>query len=257
MNFVIQFFYLVLYQPLLNILVLFYTYIAGHDFGLAVIFLTIIIRFILHPVSMKGLRSQKALTNLQPKIKAIQEKHKNDLPAQNKATMELYRQEGVSPFSGCLPLLLQLPIIIALYQVFLKGLEPAVLQANLYSFIPNPGQISETFLRIFSLQQSAFVIAVALLAGVAQFFQSKMAGPPKTGKSTRPSSPDVASLMQKQTLYIFPLITVFVIWKFGSIIGIYWLVSTLFSIGEQYLVNQRTKKLISPQKYGRKNSKTS
>ena len=99
----IQFFNLVLYQPLLNALILLYNFLPGNDFGLAVIVLTIIIRLILHPTSVKAIKSQKALSLLQPKLKEIQRKYKNDRAKLARATMELYQKEKISPFSGCLP----------------------------------------------------------------------------------------------------------------------------------------------------------
>jgi len=239
MNFLLQLYNLILFQPLLNGLVLLYVFVSGRDLGIAVIILTLIIRIILHPVSLKGMKSQKALSTLQPKIKDIQEKFKNDRQQQSVAMMELYRKEKISPASGCLPLLLQLPIIIALYQVFLHGFDSQFLASNLYSFVPNPGAIGTTFLGVFNLQDKIFVLALAVSAGLAQYWQTKIAGSfaagPGVGKG------DIASMMQKQMLYIFPVLTVFIIYRIGGLIGVYWLFSTLISVGEQYLVNYRLK----------------
>lgn len=234
MNFLLQLYQVILFQPLLNGLVLLYVFLPGHDLGVAVIILTLLIRLILHPISVKGLKSQKALSYLQPKIKEIQEKFKGDRAKQSSAMMELYRKEKISPASGCLPLLLQLPIIIALYQVFLKGLDSQFLANNLYSFVPNPGIISPTFLGIFDLQNKIFVLVIAILAGLAQFWQAKISGS-IAGNSS--AGGDIASMLQKQMLYIFPILTVFIIYKIGGLIGVYWLFSTLISVGEQYLVN--------------------
>lgn len=228
----IQFFNLILYQPLLNALILLYTYLPGHDFGLAVIVLTVIIKLILHPSSIQAIRNQKALARLQPKIKELQKKFKSDKQTQAKATMELYKKEKISPFSGCLPLLLQLPILIALYQVFLRGLKPEVLVASLYSFVPPPAVINPTLLGIVNLAQPNFILA--LVAGIFQFIHSKISfGKQKTKKG------EFSAMMQSQMLYFFPIFTVFIVWKLGSIIGLYWIVSTLFSIGEQFLVNKK------------------
>lgn len=238
MNILIQFFNVVLYQPLLNALILLYTYLPGHDFGIAVVVLTLIIKVLLHPIALKGFRSQKALSSLQPKIKGVQNKFKNDRQQQSKALMELYQKEKISPLSGCLPLLLQLPIIIALYQVFLRGLKPEALKASLYSFVPNPGTIAPTFLGIFNLEAKSFILVLAILAGIAQFFQTKLAAPKTRGKP-QTKQKDFSSMLQNQMLYFFPLLTVFIIWKFGAIIGLYWLCSTLFSIAEQVIINKK------------------
>jgi len=234
MGALISFFNIVLYQPLLNGLILLYTYLPGQDFGVAVIVFTLLIKLILHPSSLHAIRSQKAMAKIPPKVKEIQKKYKGDRQKQAQATMELYKKEKISPFSGCLPLLLQLPILIALYQVFLKGLKPESLTASLYSFVPNPGEIVPVLLGIVNLSQPNLLLA--LLAGILQFFQSKISvGRQKTKKG------DFSSMMQNQMLYFFPIFTVFIVWKLGSIIGLYWIVSTLFSIGEQYMVKSKAK----------------
>ncbi len=114
-------FNLILYQPLLNFLILLYIYLPGHDFGVSVIVLTVVVKLILSPTSIKALRSQKKMAEIQPRLSEIQEKYKEDKEKQSRATMELYKEAKVNPFSGCFPLLIQLPILIALYQVFLGG----------------------------------------------------------------------------------------------------------------------------------------
>lgn len=244
MNFLIQFYHLILLQPLLNGLVLLYVFLPGRDLGVAVIAITLIIRLLLHPLAIKGLRSQKKMAVLQPKMKEIQEKFKADKTQQSKAMMDLYRQEKINPLSGCLPLLLQLPIIIALYQVFSQGLATDFLAANLYSFTPNPGEMNQIFLGVFNLYNKTFVLVVAVLAGLAQFWQAKTSGS-FGNASAGGSKNDFAGLMQKQILYVFPIITLIFIYRLGGVIGIYWLFSTLFSVGEQYLVGQT-----SPRKRG-------
>ena len=220
----------ILSQPLLNILIIFYIYIPGHDLGIAVILLTLLIKLILFPVSIKSVRSQKALNKIQPKMKEIQDKYKNDKPKQSQAMMELYKTEKINPLSGCLPLLLQLPILIALYKVFLDGLNLEVLQTSLYSFVAQPEMINTMFLGILDLAKPNLILA--LLTGVLQFFQSKLSLP-KTKEKT-----GMAAMMQTQMIYFFPIITVFIVWRLGAIIGLYWLTSILFSIGEHYLIKR-------------------
>ena len=224
----------ILYKPLLNGLILLYQYIPGHDFGIAVIVLTLIIRLVLHPSSIRGVRSQRALTKLQPKIQEIQKEYKDDKNKQTKLLMELYQKEKINPFSGCLPMLLQLPVLIALYQVFLRGLTPESLNGSLYAFVNNPGLINFSFLGIITLTNPN--IFLALLAGVLQFYQLKISTAPKQNAQTKGS--DFSKTMQSQMIYFFPLFTVYIIWQFGSIIGLYWTVSILFSIAEQYIVKR-------------------
>ncbi len=236
MNILSAAFHTILYQPLLNALILLYVYFPGQDFGVAVIILTLLIKIILFPGTVKSIRSQRALSELQPKMKEIQEKYKTDKQAQSRAMMELYKTEKINPLSGCLPLLLQLPILIALYQVFLKGLTPEVLGASLYAFTPNPGEINMVFLGILNLAKSN--IFLAFLAGALQFLQMKIASPAKKPSQKKG---DFSAMFQNQMIFIFPIITVFIVWKLGSLIGLYWAASALFSIIEHYFVLKEKK----------------
>src|SRR3989338_3874182 len=117
-----NFFTTIFYQPLWNALVWFYNILPGHDIGLAIILLTIVIKIILFPFTLQSLRSQKAMQTLQPKLDALKQQYKDDKEGQAKAMMELYKTEKVSPFSSCLPLLIQLPFLFALYRVLQNGL---------------------------------------------------------------------------------------------------------------------------------------
>src|SRR3990167_8329473 len=160
-----------LYQPLFNALILIYLYLPGHDFGIAVIALTVLIKLVFYPLGAQAIRSQKSLALLQPKMKEIQEKFKNNKEQQSRAMLDLYKKKKINPFSSFLPLIIQLPILIGLYQVFWKGFGEAQLKF-LYSFVPNPGQIDTTFLGMIDLAQASIILAI--ITGIAQFFQSKM-----------------------------------------------------------------------------------
>ncbi|MFH1714245.1 MAG: YidC/Oxa1 family membrane protein insertase [Candidatus Nealsonbacteria bacterium] len=236
MEFFILVFNTILYKPLFNALVLIYQYLPGKDFGIAVILLTLMIRFLLYPLMVKSIRSQKELAELQPKIQEIQKKYKDDKEKQTKETMELYRKEKINPFGGCLPFLLQLPILIALYRVFWSGMKPESMQ-KLYSFVPNPGVIDPTFLGFINLGESNFIIAG--LAGVAQFFQSKTMLPKTKGQSKEGQMSQFSNMMQKQMLYFFPIITVVILLNLPSAIGIYWIVTALFSVWQQQIIMKK------------------
>ena len=164
-------FNITLYKPLFNALILLYEYFPGHDFGLAVIVLTLIIRVLLYPLSVYSLKNQTIMAKIQPQIKEIQKKYKNSVE-QSKALMALYKKEKINPFSGILPLFVQLPVFIALYSVFLKGLNPKVISTTLYSFVPFPGAIRPTFFGLLDLSKGS--LPLAILAGVLQYIQTKM-----------------------------------------------------------------------------------
>jgi len=228
-NFFIQIFNTIFYRPLLNLLILFY--FGAKDFGVAITLLTVLIRILFYPLTTKSLKSQKTLEGFQEKTKEIQEKYRDNKERQAKEMMELYRREKINPFSGFLPILIQFPILIALYQVFRKGLQNEEM-ANLYSLIPKPGQINPFFLKFLDLTKPYLILAI--LAGIFQFFQTKMAIP-KT-KKTKTQLGQFSDLIQKQTLYFIPIFTVLLLWKLPAAISLYWLTTTIFSIIQQYLI---------------------
>ncbi len=222
----------VLYRPIFNILVLIYNYLPGNDFGIAIIVLTLVIRLVLYPSSVKAIRSQKAIRAIQPKIKEIQEKHKDDKEKQAKETMKLYKKEQVNPFSGCLPILIQLPILIALFRV-LKGGLGAEQFSNLYNFVSIPRHINPSFLGLIDLTESN--IFIALFAGVFQFIQTKMITP-KFKKKSQTQKSGFGQIMQKQMVYFFPVLTVIILLRLPSAIGLYWVTSSLFAVIQQYII---------------------
>lgn len=224
MGSLIDIFNTIFYQPLLQALILLYKYLPGHDFGIAVIVLTAIIKVVLYPLGAKSIKSQKALQDLQPKIKEIQNRLKDDKARQTKEVMELYKKEKINPFSGFLLLLVQLPILFALFKVFGKGLE-------------SMGEIDTTFLGLINLADKSAVLV--LLAGAAQFWQAKTAAP--IPAKAPAGKPDFSGMMQKQMLYFFPLFTIFILWNMPSAIALYWLATTFFTIGQQYITLKKKK----------------
>ena len=223
----------ILYRPILNALVFLYNIIPGHDFGIAIIVLTILIRIILYPLSYKSIKSRQALSVLQPKIKEIQKKYKNK-EEQSRELMKLYKEHNVSPFSGCLPLLVQFPILIALYQVLINVLKPESLSA-LYSFVKNPGIINALSLGVLDLSKKSPVLAI--LAGVSQFFYSKLTmkfSSPTPQINAKKGALDIQKIMGRQMVYFMPILTIFIAWNFPAGLPLYWVVTTLFGLGQEY-----------------------
>ena len=236
-EFLVNIFHNFLYQPLFNLLVLLYNYIPGHDFGVAIILLTLAIKFILYPLSVKAFNSQIAIQKIQPQIQEIQKIYKEDKEKQAKETLEIYKKEKINPFSGLFLAFIQLPILIALYWVFWNGLKPEEL-TYLYGFVSNPGQIDAIFLGIIDLSKANVILAV--LAGITQFYQTKMLTP-KPGPK-KEGGPDFSQIMQKQMLYFFPAFTVIILLNLPSALGLYWTVSGIFSIIQQSLLLKKNKK---------------
>lgn len=226
-------YYEAIYRPLLNLLVYFYNVIPGHDIGIVIILVTLAIRLILAPTMHKTLKSQKAMTALQPKLNEIRERFKDQKEAQAKAIMDLYKEHKVNPLSSCLPLLIQLPILIALYQVFDKALKGNL--HGLYNFVVNPGTIDPKFLHLIDLSQPNVIFGV--IAGLAQFWQSKMMMPKTANQDA------TAKAMSIQTTYVLPAISVFIALKLPAGLPLYWIVTTLFAVAQQYYVMRKPKEV--------------
>ena len=227
----------VLYQPLYNLLVFFYNIVPGHDLGLAIILLTILIRLILSPFFVQSIKAQRALQRVQPKLDELKEKYKGNQEKLGPAIMELYKKEKVSPFSSCFPLLIQMPILIAIFQVFRLGLG----QVNgemLYSFMYNPGNLDAVSFGFMNLAEKSIWLAV--LAGLAQFWQSKtMLG--KKQNQPAAKSP-LASAMGKQMTYFMPIITVMIGSSLPGGLTFYWFLTTLLSAIQQSFIFKKMDK---------------
>ncbi len=217
----------IIYRPLLNLLIGFHNIIPGNDIGVVIIVVTGLIRLAMAPSFHKSLQSQKTMNDLQPKLNDLREKHKDDKEAQAKAMMDLYKEHKINPLSSCLPILVQLPILIGLYQVFRLALGSGDI-AGLYSFVAKPDFINPYFLGMVNLANPNIVFAV--LAGATQFWQSRMMMP-KTQ-----SSDATAKALAIQTTYILPLFSVFIAWKLPAGLPLYWITTTLFAIAQQYYI---------------------
>lgn len=242
-------FHEVIYRPLYNLLIFIYNALPFDDFGVAIIAVTLLLKLVLIPLSRKQIESQKKMQALQPKIKEIQAKYKQDKEKQSKALMELYKTSKTNPFAGCLPIIVQLVFLIAIYRV-LFNISTAGLTVNpqdLYSFIRNPEQINQFFLGIINLASTVDVrqltfaslpqIVLIAAAAVSQYVQMKMLmdkTPPSANKD------DFAQIMSKQMLYLGPALTLIIGFQFPAGVALYWLVSTVFMIAQQYYLQKET-----------------
>ncbi|MBU1131485.1 YidC/Oxa1 family membrane protein insertase [Patescibacteria group bacterium] len=227
----------VLYEPIFNLLVFFYNIVPGHDLGLAIILFTILIKLILSPFFVQSIKAQRSMQSIQPKIDDLKEKYKGDKEKMGPAMMELYKKEKVNPFSSCLPLLIQMPILIAVFQVFRKGLVNGSFEL-VYPFIANPGSMDPIAFGIIDLSQKSIVLAV--LAGAAQFWQSRMMMAKRKNQPAPKSA--MASAMGKQMMYILPFITVYFGSQFPAGLTFYWFLTTLLGALQQLIVFKKMDK---------------
>lgn len=230
------------YQPLYNALVYLIDVIPGGNVGIAIILLTVGVRIALLPLSHKSVVSQAKMRAIAPHIEKLKEKHKDNKQEQAMKIMELYKENGINPFSGCLLLIIQLPIIFALYFVFFKGL-PNLNTDILYSFVQHPGILGMTFLGIVLTQKS---IILALIAGITQYYQIKLSIPPLPEKekgATPTFKDDFARSFNLQMRIFLPIIVFVISYTISAAIALYWATSNIFSIVHELYVKRKAESI--------------
>lgn len=239
-------FHELLYRPLFNALIALYTFLPGHDLGVAIILLTVVVRLILSPLLLKQFRSQRALADLQPKINEIRKVTK-DPSEQSKKLLELYKRHGVSPVSGCLPLLVQLPVLWAMYAALRGGLNPDALSA-LYPFVPRPETLNEMAFGILNLAHPAiqrleghFVISwpgiiLSVLTVLVTYWQMRLTPTPQphTAADDRTSAEQITHQMSTQFKFIVPLTTGYFTLVLPAGIALYWFTTTIVAVIQQW-----------------------
>jgi len=265
-SFIGDLFHNLLYVPIINLLVILYHAISfvhvPYALGFAIITLTIIIRLILYPLMSSQLKASKKMQELNPHLKNLKEKHKNDAKMLQSETMKLYKEHGVNPAAGCLPVLIQLPLIWALYAALQLIVKPGMvtlktINAMLYSpslklahpwdanFFGLP--LAQTPSHLISTV-GPLILLVPILTGLFQFIQSKMMfstiAKPEDKKLTKADSAsgkkkddDFATAFQSQSMYIFPLMIGFFSWGFPIGLSLYWNTFTIFGIIQQYRIS--------------------
>ena len=222
---------------------LFWFYQLSGNLGISIIILTLVMRFILFPLSIKSLKSQKVIQGLKPELDKLKQKHGKDKVKLQQAQMELYKKYNVNPLAGCLPYLVQIVFLILLYRVLVQFLGQTQI---------NGTTISPHFLWL-DLRQPDVMHVFPILAGITQFILSLMISPgaeqpdivankskDKTTQQANKQEEDMAEMamaMQKQMLFFMPIMTVFIAWRFQSGLALYWVTTTLFSIAQQYYIS--------------------
>ncbi len=233
-------------EPLYNALVFILNIIPFGDLGLAIIILTVIVRAILFPISRNAIRSQIKMKEISPKVKEIQDKYKNDRQIMATEMMKVYRENNIKPFSSILLILIQLPIIFALYFVFMREGLPNINTDILYSFISVPATVNVVFLGFITLTAKSYLLAFT--AAMSQLIQAHImvANNKPTGNAEAGSKEkmmeDIMKGMNVQMKYVLPVIMFFISTQLGALLALYFTTSNLFSIGQElYLKRERTK----------------
>lgn len=228
----------IVYQPIFNGFVILYNLIP--DVGVVILIITVVIKLLLYPLTASSIKAQKSLSEMQPRLDELKAKFKDDKQVLAQETMKMYKEHKVNPLGSCLPILVQLPIFIALYMVLQAGLASNNFD-KLYSFVASPGQLNTVTLGLFDLKNSSIVLA--LLAGAAQFFQSKMFIRKKAPKVAGEGAKDenMTAMMNKQMLYFLPVMTAFIGMKMPAGLTLYWFLSTLLTVGQQMILFKESK----------------
>lgn len=229
------------FDPIYNGLVFFIDAIPGGDVGLSIIAITVLVKFILLPLSIKAAKMQKIMRELDPKLKELKEKFKDDREALARATMDLYKEVGINPFSGIFLALLQIPIIFALYFSVYKGGGqplPGINTEILYSFVPTPEKVDMIFLGAIDIASKS--LPLAILAGATQFIHANLSlpklEPRKEGENDMKA--DFARSMNMNMRYFLPAIIGFVAYTLSASVALYFTISNLMAIAQEFVVRK-------------------
>ncbi len=251
----------IFFQPILNLLVWLYVTVPGQDVGIAIILLTVVVKIILYPLTHLQIKQQRGMQALQPKIEEIRKRLKDDKEKQAAELMELYKKEKVNPASSCLPLLVQLPVFLALFHALQVGLQSQGLNM-LYPFVPNPQSINAMFLGVFDLAQppsleNPFTAVLVVLAGLVQCWQTRQilkppaatvsAPPPEVAKTEGAKDESMTAIMNKQMAFMMPIMTVVIGFTLPAGLTLYWLTMSLLTVAQQALVLKKMPPKIEPQ----------
>jgi len=232
----------VFFDPIYNGLVFFVSIIPGGDVGLAIIGTVVVVKTLLLPLSIKAAKTQKIMREIEPKLKELKEKHKDNREAQALAMMALYKEAGLNPFASILLIIIQIPILIALYFSVYSGggvALPAINTELLYSFLAAPTTVTMNFIGLIDITGKSLLLAV--LAGVTQYVQFSLALPklvPRDKDAAPDFKEDFMRTMQLQMRYVMPVLIGVVGYAISAAIALYFVVSNVMAILQELYVKR-------------------
>lgn len=238
-----SFIFNIFYYPLYNGIIFLSALSPNNDFGLAIVVLTILVKFLILPLSHISIKTQRKLKEVEPHIKLIKEKYKDKQDEQARKIMELYKEHGVNPFMSVLLLFVQLPMFIALYYIFNTNIDLA--SPVIFSFNIIPSVINTMFLGLIDLSKENIYLAVVV--GLTQYIQTSLSLPelPKERPKNPTFADDFAKSMNWQVKYFLPLFIIFVAAKLNAAVSVFWITSNLFSIVHELSVKKKADKIIA------------
>lgn len=241
----------IFYQPVFNIFIFLYNLTPGKNLAITIVVFALLIKILLYSLTKKQLQSQKEMQEIQPKINELKLKHKDNKEELGRATLALYKEHQINPFSSCLPVLIQLPFLFAIFKVLREGLSGNGLNF-IYSFIERPAAINTVVLPGLDLAQHPFVIGlnplkfeimsilgflIVLLSALSQYWQMRMMFVKKNESNLQNNeAEDMAATMNKQMMYLLPVMMFVIGGTFPIGLSLYWLIITLLSILQQKMI---------------------
>jgi YidC/Oxa1 family membrane protein insertase len=232
----------IFFDPIYNLLVFFIDTVRGGDVGIAIIATIIVVKMVLLPLSISAAKTQKAMREIEPKLQKIKETHKDNREAQAREMMQLYKDHDVKPFASIFLMFLQIPIIFALYFAVSNGGGfplPDINTGLLYSFVKEPVAITMNFLGLVDITGRSLLLALG--AGVAQFFYTKMTLPPlpeKKAGETPTLKEDFMRNMHVQMKYVMPVFIALIAYSLTTAIALYFMVSSLVAIVQEFYIRK-------------------
>jgi YidC/Oxa1 family membrane protein insertase len=232
------FFTTLIYEPIYNALALFVSWSPYGDVGLAIILITVVVKLILFPLAVTASHTQIAMRALEPQLKEIRDAHKDNSQEMALKTLALYRENKVNPFASILILIIQLPVILGLYWVIWKESSTGVFdEAYLYSWVSQPDVSSFMFLNLIPLAQGSILLAV--LAGVTQYYLSRLMLPTFPVETGKQFQDDLAKSMHLQMRYVFPVLLGVIAYVATAAIALYFITSNIFGIMQEFAARKR------------------
>ena len=233
----VSFFTHFIYNPIYNALALFVSWVPGGDVGMAIILITVLVKVILFPLAVRASHTQLAMRALEPELRALREKYKDNSQELALKTLALYREKKVNPFAGFLVILIQLPVIFGLYWVIWKEKSGVFDASILYSWVTPPDVVSFDFLGLVPIGVGSLFLAV--LTALTQYYLSKLmmpTAPTSTGKSFQD---DLATSMHLQMRYVFPVLLGVIAYVATAAIALYFITSNIFGIIQELVARER------------------
>ena len=230
------------FDPVYNGLIFFVGVVPGGDIGVAIILTTIAIKVILLPLSIKAAKTQKIMREIEPKLREIKEKHKDNREEQAQAMLGVYREAGMNPFSAIFVIILQIPLVIALYLAVYGYAGYALPEINLerlYEFVSAPAAVTMQFLGLIDMAGRSVLLAV--LAGITMYIQMQFvmpALPPRDPDKAPNFQDDFKRNLQLQMRYVMPVIITIIAYVISAAIALYFVVSNVVAILQEFYIRR-------------------